>query len=226
MDNWQKATIKEEYAQTPDFRTLILEPSTLQDFKAGNFVEIAVSKNGAFKCYSVVSTPEDKKVVEVGVKLYENGALSPQLFALKKGDTILMRGPAGAYFIWEPGNRTTVAIGGGAGICPMVSILRQFDPRLGELHILFSTKQGSVYYGSELKETSAKKGVDYTLVETSGSGGDRIDKVYLESKFGKLISPATDFFVAGPTEFVQDVSYWLRELGVEEKNLRTDDFGS
>jgi ferredoxin-NADP reductase len=224
MYKWQKAKVLKVYKQTPDFLTLILNPVKFYSFKSGNFVELAVTRNGAYKCYSAVSSPSETGVIEVGVKLFRNGELSPELFKLKAGDELLMRGPTGAHFVWEPSNRTTVAIGGGSGICPMISILRQFDPKLGKLSILFSTKYSSIYYERELAKLSLEKKVKYLLVQTGKES--RISKKLLATNYGKMIKPTTDFFVAGPTSFVQDISLWLSELGVAPNNLRTDDFGT
>lgn len=225
-NTWQKAVITESYNQTPDFKTLILKPEVFIPFKAGNFVEVAISKSGSHKSYSVVSTPlvgENEGAIEVGVKLYPEGELSPKLFDLKPGDNLLMRGPTGIYFVWEQSDRNIVMIAGGSGICPMVSILRQYQPGEGQIHLLFSTKSGSVYYENELKELCRKKGVGYTLVQTGSES--RVSKKLLIEKFGKLIDKNTDFFVAGPTEFVGSISYWLQEAGVNPANLKTDDFG-
>jgi len=223
--DWQTATVVSVTQQTPGFKTLILKPQRLLPFKSGNFVEIGVEKDGANKCYSIVNSPNDNsKTFEIGVKLFSNGELSPKLFRLKVGDEVFLRGPQGAYFIWEVSSKTTIVIAGGSGICPMISILRQFDPKVGELFLLFSTKHDSIYYKNELEEKCREKKVNYSLVQTGKEG--RVNKEYLENKYGKLIGVNTDFYVAGPTEFVQDVSLWLRELGVAENNIKTDDFGA
>jgi ferredoxin-NADP reductase len=221
---WQRAKVLKIVNQTGDFRSFILKPRVLLPFKSGNFVELAVSKKGPFKCYSVVSSPSEKGVLEVGVKLYKDGALSPGLFLLKQGDFVLMRGPMGVYFEWVQNDNNTILIAGGSGICPMVSILRQYTPGKGKLSILFSTKPGSVYYGDEIKELTKNKGVRYKLIETGKA--DRINKSLLGKMYGKLINEGAVFYIAGPTTFVQDISFWLHSLGANTNNIKTDDFGS
>src|SRR3989344_568162 len=220
-NSWQEATVVSVNDQTPDFRSIILKPKKFYNFKSGNFVELSIEKNGAYKCYSVVSTPQEKGIIEVGVKLYKDGALSPKIFKLKKNNKLLMRGPTGAYFVWELSKRDTVLIAGGSGICPMISILRQYNPGLAKMYLLFSTKQGSVYYEDELNRLCSEKNINYVLIQTGKNG--RVNKKIIHGRFGNLIGKNTDFFVAGPTGFVQDISLWLREMGVEESNLRTDD---
>ncbi len=222
QDKWQKATIIKAWNQTPDFKSLILKPEKLHSFYSGNFVELATQQNGPYKCYSVVSAPSYDPTIEVGVKLYEKGELSPKLFRLNVGDKILMRGPMGAGFIWEPSDRNTVMIAGGAGICPMVSILRQHRPAAGKLSLLFSARTGSTYYEKELKELTTEKNVELLVRNTTEES--RVDKKFIVEMFADKIKPTTDFFVAGPTEFVQNISYWLRQLGISEDNLKTDDF--
>ena len=226
-NSWQEATVVSVNDQTPDFRSIILKPKKFYDFKSGNFVELALRPAQGklprtYKCYSVVSTPQEIGGIEVGVKLYKDGALSPKLFKFKKNNKLLMRGPTGAYFVWELSKRDTVLIAGGSGICPMISILRQYNPGLAKMYLLFSTKQGSVYYEDELNRLCSEKNINYVLIQTGKNG--RVNKKIIHGRFGNLIGTDTDFFVAGPTGFVQDVSLWLRELGVEEGSLKTDDF--
>lgn len=224
-NDWQTASIVKIHDQTPDFRTLILKPQKLHKFKSGNFVELAARRGRAFKCYSVVTSPtKAKDTIEVGVKLFRNGELSPHLFMLKKSARLLMRGPTGTHFVWEQSNRRTVLLAGGSGICPMVSILRQFVPNSNHIHLLYSAKEGSVYYESELSKLCSKKRIDYTLVQTGREA--RINKKFLLEKVGKLINANTDFYIAGPTGFVQSASFWLTSAGVKPENLKTDDFGA
>ncbi len=227
MDKWQTATVTKIIDQTPSFRTLVLAPENFSNFYSGNFVEVGVIESAISlnKSYSVISSPKDNsKTIEIGVKLYPNGELSPKLFKLKEGDHVLIRGPMGAGFIWEKSDHTTIMIAGGSGICPMVSILRQYDPKKGALNLLFSTRADSIYYKDELEKLCKEKNVSYILRTSTNEG--RVNKKYLVEQFGKMIGHQTDFFIAGPTDFVQDISFWLRELGVDETNLKTDDFGA
>ena len=196
-NSWQEATVVSVNDQTPDFRSIILKPKKFYDFKSGNFVELALRPAQGklprtYKCYSVVSTPQEIGGIEVGVKLYKDGALSPKLFKFKKNNKL------------------------------MISILRQYNPGLAKMYLLFSTKQGSVYYEDELNRLCSEKNINYVLIQTGKNG--RVNKKIIHGRFGNLIGTDTDFFVAGPTGFVQDVSLWLRELGVEEGSLKTDDF--
>jgi ferredoxin-NADP reductase len=221
---WEKTKILYIKNQTPDFRTIVLKPKNPKSFKPGNFIEITNHKGGPFKCYSVVSSPSEKDVIEIGVKLLHGGALSPRIFKLNQGDELLIRGPMGAFFEWEESNKTTVLLAGGSGICPMICILRSYDPSKGKVILVFSTKKDSVYYKDELERITVEKNVNYHLVLTGRD--NRIDKDFLEKKFKKIIGHETEFFIAGPSAFVQNVLSWLDELGVSPENLRYDDFGS
>lgn len=223
--DWQKAIVANVTRQTNDFITLVIKPDNLSEFKSGNFIEVGVENDGTYKCYSVVSAPsESSETLEIGIKIIKDGELSPKLFLLKKNDQILMRGPMGAHFVWEKSSRTTVLIGGGSGICPMISVLRQYQKEQGKLKLLFSTKINAVYYKDELEKLVKQKGVEFTLIQT---GKDkRINEKFLLEKFGKEINNNSEFFVAGPSNFVQDIWAWLSDAGVKPENLKTDDFGS
>ncbi len=224
MDEWQQASVVRIWNQTSNFKSIILKPTKFYPFDLGNFIEVGVKKHDVNKAYSVVSTPQDKGFLEIGVKLYESGELSPKLFKLVTGDKVWMRGPTGAYFVWKQSSHNTVLVAGGAGICPMVGILRQYKPGQGKMSVLFSTKVGSVYYNEELSKLSIEKNVAYDLIQTGKQG--RITKKFLIEKFGGSINPQTDFYVAGPSDFVQSIALWLRETGINENNLKTDDFGA
>ena len=77
----------------------------------------------AQRSYSLASDPADP-LVELMVECLPGGEVSGFLHDEVRVDDVLeLRGPIGGWFTWT-GDVTAVAIGGGTGVVPLVSMLR------------------------------------------------------------------------------------------------------
>ena len=77
----------------------------------------------ASRSYSVASAPHDD-LLEFYVERLDDGEVSPYLAEdVEVGDWLQLRGPIGGWFVWD-GSAPAVGIGGGTGVVPLVSMLR------------------------------------------------------------------------------------------------------
>lgn len=92
--------------------------------------------------YTPVSTPDDRGFFELIIKKYPTGIVSSYLHSLEVGQSVAMSGPhPGGHFV--EGMATKIGmIAGGAGITPMVSIVRTIIRRKLDVKIslLFANK--------------------------------------------------------------------------------------
>ena len=110
---------------THDIRLLTIELAAPMRFWAGQYVDLAVPARGVTRAYSMASPPSGGTRLQFIIKLYPNGAFSALLDgAIKPGDSVVARGPYGTCFRREARTGPLVLIGGGSGMSPLWSILR------------------------------------------------------------------------------------------------------
>src|SRR4051812_45990178 len=115
---------------THDIRRLVLklrEPETLV-FKPGQYVDVKIpGAGGEHRSFSMANTPEQADRIELMIKLYPGGHFSGLLAngtGLSVGDTVEVTGPYGVFTLRDSSPRRIVFIGGGAGMAPILSLLR------------------------------------------------------------------------------------------------------
>ena len=110
---------------THDIRLLTVELAAPLRFWAGQYVDLTIPGHGVTRAYSMASPPNGGTMLEFIIKLYPEGAFSALLDgALSPGDTVIARGPYGTCFRREARSGPLVLIGGGSGMSPLWSILR------------------------------------------------------------------------------------------------------
>ena len=128
---------------TNAYRFILPEDAAL-DFIPGDHMMVSVEIDDQIhqRPYTPTSTPDDTGFFELIIKRYENGIVSGDIHGKQTGDTVIMDGPnIGGHY--EPGMPRKIGmIAGGAGITPMVSIIRtalrrQYDI---EMALLFANK--------------------------------------------------------------------------------------
>ena len=178
----------------------------------------------ASRSYSLASAPSDP-YVEFGVELLADGEVSGYLGGVVVvGDELEVRGPIGLWFVW-PGNRRAVAIGGGSGVVPLVSMLRhaRHIGRLDLLHLLVSARRPEdLLFHDEL--TSAAAVVAYT--RAGAVDGERPLGRLTADDVAPLIAPETTYFVCGSAAFTEALSQILVSLGVDPVDVRVERFGA
>ena len=112
-------------ALTHDIRLLSVELEAPLRFWAGQYVDLTIPGHGVTRAYSMANPPSGGTRLEFIIKLYEGGAFSALLDGtLTPGEAITAKGPFGTCFRREARSGPMVLIGGGSGMSPLWSILR------------------------------------------------------------------------------------------------------
>ena len=110
---------------TRDIRLLTVDLTSPLRFWAGQYVDLTIPGHGVTRAYSMANPPSGGTRLEFIIKLYPDGAFSALLDGtLKPGDAIVAKGPYGTCFRREARSGPLVLIGGGSGMSPLMSILR------------------------------------------------------------------------------------------------------
>jgi NAD(P)H-flavin reductase/ferredoxin len=117
--------ISKEYL-CEDVIRLILHICARADFLPGQFFILNVPVGtGGRRAYSMANLPNCDGVLEFLIKRKAGGAATRFLFdELNNGDRLIVEGPYGHSYLRGDSERGIVAVAGGAGLAPMLSILR------------------------------------------------------------------------------------------------------
>ncbi|HYL86407.1 MAG TPA: FAD-binding oxidoreductase [Candidatus Angelobacter sp.] len=110
-----------------DLCILRLDPGGPFEYRAGQYATLGIERDGVRteRAYSIASSPYEE-ALEVFVELVPQGGLTPSLFQLKPGDTLLCRKRAKGRFTLDlqSGRTNHLLISTVTGIAPFVSYAR------------------------------------------------------------------------------------------------------
>ncbi len=107
-------------------RRFVLQAAAPVDFLAGQFVLLRLPGDGGYRAYSMANAPAGDDRLEFLIKAKPGGGATDVLFKrLTAGDRVDLEGPYGRGYLREDSPRPLVALAGGSGLAPMLSILRR-----------------------------------------------------------------------------------------------------
>lgn len=238
---WQSATITAIERRSRTISSFFFRPERPFDFIAGQHVEVRLTAPDGYqarRAYSIASAPGSGEAIELGIEKLEDGEVSPFFHEVAEvGDEIELRGPIGGHFIWrEEEGGPLLLVGGGSGVVPLLSILRQ-RARIGSdapMLLLFSARTRSDMAFVEELEGLAAKGTGFQLVETltrekparPGVFDRRIDAAMVADCLKRLPAPPLRVYVCGSNGFVNTAADGVIAAGVPAEAVRTERYGA
>ena len=232
---------------THDMRRLVLrliEPAEVKFFP-GQYMDIAIPGTDEVRSFSMANTSARDRMMEFVVKVYPDGLFSQFLDTrLRPGDRLDLTGPFGVFTLRE-GESPLVFIGGGAGMAPILSLLRSMAERgIGRKATFFYGARGQrdLCFGDELRAIGAAL-PDFRYIpalsapapdpppdipDISGmSGGAWDGETGLITDVVRRLAPTlagAHAYVCGPPPMVEAAIPLLETLGVESKRIYYDKF--
>ena len=235
--SWQLATVSALIDETPDVRSIELEPPAWRGHRAGQHVDVRLTAEDGYQAqrsYSIASAPEDERLV-LTVERLEDGEVSPYLVdELRPGDVLELRGPVGGYFVWdEVLGGPLLLVGGGSGVVPLRAMLRHHRAVGSTVpaRLLYSARTlEDVIYRDELRQLGIENVIDvrFTLTREQPEDWDGYDRRIDRELLDEVAWPARDeplTYVCGPTSFVETAASALVDLGHDPARVRTERFG-
>jgi propane monooxygenase reductase component len=211
---------------TSDIRLLRLTPAEPLEYKPGQYVDIAIPGHpGEHRSFSMAGTAPD--VLEFMIKLYPGGRFSGLLAdgAITPGDELEVTGPYGVFTLRASSPRRLLFIGGGAGMAPILSLLRSLSQTGSE-------REATYYYGARtaadlfhLDEIAALPSAFVAALSDDADGWagetglitDVVER--LEDDLAEV-----DAYVCGPPPMVEAAIALLEAKGVPESHIYFDKF--
>jgi ferredoxin-NADP reductase len=236
---WRVGRVTRRIDETARTKTLALAVPGWPGHSAGQHVDVRLTAEDGYQAqrsYSIASAPEDTDQLALTVERIDDGEVSPYLVdELAEGDQLELRGPIGGYFVWDVDvGGPLLLVGGGSGICPLMSMIRHRAARGSRVptRLLYSSRSlEDVIYKAELDELAgAADGLEvfHTLTRSQPPGWKgytrRIDHAMIaEVGFAPEQHPLC--MVCGPTPLVEAVARVLVELGNPPDRIKTERFG-
>lgn len=236
---WQTAKIEKVIVQSPRVKSFVLRPTEAFDFTAGQHAEIRLTAPDGYRAqrsYSISSAPEDRDTFELTVERLDDGEVSPYFHEVAAaGDEVEVRGPLGGHFIWAiPDGGPVLLIGGGSGVCPLISMARH-KFRQGStvpMMLIFSARTWEeVLFRDELMAMKGVNGFDLVItltreaVEQHGDYARRIDAAMLAEVMPRLGAAPKHVYVCGSNPFVEAASEGAIAAGAPVGSIRTERYG-
>ncbi len=234
------ANINKESDSVTSFILGPIDGQPLPVFQAGQFVVLRLlvgpGKSPVLRSYSLSDLPAADHF-RISVKNESNGIGSSFLCnRARKGDLLDVSAPRGS-FILRPSQSPVVLLSAGVGVTPVMSMLHSLVAERSQREIwwVYGTRNGVDHPFAEesrslLKQLSrGRKYIVYSrpaAIDQVGADFDapgHIDTALLE-RIG--VSKGSNFYLCGPSSFLQNMRDGLRTWGVLAENVHTEIFGS
>jgi propane monooxygenase reductase component len=217
---------------THDIRRLeleLLEPEAIE-FHPGQYVDISIPGSDGHRSFSMANLPSDRGRLEFMIKLYPDGRFSGLLGSgeICEGSELDITGPYGVFTLRDQSPRRLVFIGGGAGMAPILCLLRSLHERGIERDAVYyygARTEADLFHREELEALAgALPSFRYvpalSHAEWDGEVGMITDVVERLEEDLKDV----DAYVCGPPPMVEAAQGLLIAKGVPESRIYFDKF--
>jgi propane monooxygenase reductase subunit len=215
---------------TRDIRRLVLRVVDGEmPFRSGQYVDIGIPGSSESRSFSMANLPSDEGRLEFMIKLYPGGRFSTLLAdgGLQVGDELDVTGPYGTFTLRD-NDRPLLFVGGGAGMAPILSLLRSMADQ-------GVTRPAVYYYGAREEEdlfhleelAELQELVPGLRFVPALSDGQWDGETGLITDVVERCEPnldGVDAYLCGPPPMVEAAQEMLMRIGVDEAHIHYDKF--
>jgi ferredoxin-NADP reductase len=181
---------------------------------------------GPSRAFTIASAPHEPELM-IATRMRDS-AFKRFLAAAKPGAKLEMEGPLGLMVLHEDASRPAVFLAGGIGITPFLAMARDAAKRQlpNQITLIYSNRRPQ--HAAFLAELEGLQGPKFRLVSTMTEApewrGEKrlISRELLAEHVPDLQAPV--YYFAGPPGMTMAVQGMLKELGVSEDDMRSEEF--
>jgi len=214
------------------------------NFKAGQFLTLRASIDGndVRRSYSISSSQNSyvqNGTLEVGIRPVQGGVFSNWAATqLKVGDVLRVMPADGRFIVHRPRAIHRVGFAAGSGITPILSILASTLEEQAESKFTLvygNRRMDSVMFNEALQDLKDRYPNRLTLIHVLSRQAQevpllegRIDEAKVKEIVSSLLPAASmdEVFICGPEAMIEATEKALLDVGVPERNIRTERFTS
>ena len=202
-------------------------------FMAGQYIDI-VLPDGKRRAFSIANTPREDGLIELHLRLIDDGFFTPKVFEeMKAGDKLTIEGPLGTFVLRENSDRPMVMVAGGTGIAPIKAMIEQMIQSGGinrPMSIYWGVRgQQNLYFNDQLEKWAAEhENITYIPVLSDAEEDESWEgrKGYVQ---GVVIvdyddMSDVDVYMAGPPMMINAGKSVFARLGLPDSQLFYDSF--
>jgi ferredoxin-NADP reductase len=208
------------------------------EFKPGQSLDLTLvnppetDAEGNTRAFSIASAPFDGDLM-VATRMRDT-AFKRVLRKAALGLEVKIEGPSGSFVLHRKAEKAAVLLAGGIGITPFLSIIRQATHERApqQMYLFYSNRRPEDAAFLDLLSEAAKQNPNFHLIATmtelskshcewKGETGF-INKDMLVKHVPSLQGPI--YYLAGPPAMVAAMRRMLTEAGVDEDDIRTEEF--
>jgi ferredoxin-NADP reductase len=213
------------------------KPSDFQ-FRAGQSIDLTLVNpaetdgEGNTRAFSIASSPFDGDLM-IATRMRDT-AFKRVLRNAALGLKVQIEGPSGSFVLHRKTEKPAVFLAGGIGITPFLSIIRQaaHDKASHHIYLFYSNRRPEDTAFLDLLSEAARQNANFHLIATmtemdkshqrwQGETGF-INQGMLERHLPSLHGPI--YYLAGPPAMVAAMRGMLTEAGIDEDDIRTEEF--
>ena len=225
---------------THDIRLLEVKLDAPLKFWAGQYVDITIpgsdGEPAVTRSFSMANPPSEPVRLQFIIKKYPEGAFSSRLDGtLKVGDVLSLRGPFGTCFRREERTGPMILVGGGSGMSPLLSMLRD-QLESGEtrpIHFFYGARTADdLFYLDDFAEIAARE-PEFNFIPALSHAGDNgswsgergfIHEVAQRHLSQLDLDETADAYTCGPPPMIDAVIPVLQISGVDSDRILFDRF--
>jgi CDP-4-dehydro-6-deoxyglucose reductase len=223
--------IEEMRPLAPDVMGLWLRLPAIESFtwQCGQYVDVMLAGERR-RSFSLANPPHDSALLELHVRRAPGGAFTEQVFTtLKEGSLLRIEGPLG-QFIYRPGDRPLLLIGGGTGYAPLKAMIRQVLETESKRDVtLFwgARSAADLYEDHWLRDLAAKHArFRYTSVLSDQAATVPYESGFVHEAVIRKVAGLAGFeiYAAGPPAMIDAVRAALPAQGADPERIYIDSF--